>query len=67
MFDAPALETTNTRAGELPIPEPEPGAVRIRVTHAGEVTGRALTPVANRTHDPEENRHVQDIARADAL
>lgn len=35
IFDAPAPDTTDTRVGELPIPEPGPGAVSIRVTHAG--------------------------------
>jgi NADPH2:quinone reductase len=34
LFDAPAPDTMNTRVGELPIPEPGPGAASIRVTHA---------------------------------
>ena len=35
VFDAPATDAASTRVGELPIPEPGPGRVSIRVTHAG--------------------------------
>lgn len=35
LIDGPAPDTSTTHVGELPIPEPGPGQVRIRVTHAG--------------------------------
>lgn len=35
VFDGPASDTAQTRVGELEIPDPEPGEVIIRVTHAG--------------------------------